>query len=323
LEDSCKWFPRRFSQIIPRCTLNAEGRQPAIQTEGLTIDWQKTGKLDFSLSGMTSFQMKRRESTESPEYWNSVAENLLPEVSCGLWRRYADALNASLIERFLPGSIALKRALKTDLFDESLGLGLAQAMNNKSQEAWGIDLSFSTARSASRKNSDCIPVNSDIRNPGFRKGSFSLVVSNSTLDHFSSEDEIREALRAISFLLEPGGHLIWTMDNPLNPIIWIRNTLSRRYGTLGTLLPYQMGKTWSLGRMAREIGRLGFLVRETGFFMHCPRMPVIRMLKFMDASNKRRAGEKSLQLLHAIEKLEALPTRQLTAYYSALHATKE
>lgn len=269
------------------------------------------------------FPMNKRESTESTEYWNCVAENLGPEVSCGLWRQHADALNIALITRFIPDGIPLERSLKTDLFDESLGLGLLHSLQNISGETWGIDLSFKIARSAAVRDRDSIPVTSDIRNPCFKKDSFDLVISNSTLDHFTSEDEIRESLQAISFLLKPGGHLIWTMDNPANPIIWIRNALSRRFGTLGNLLPYQMGKTWRLKKMVREISLLGFLVRRTGCFMHCPRMPVIRMLRLLDTSNRQRAGEKSLNLIRAMEKLEALPTRQLTAYYTALYATKE
>ena len=253
-------------------------------------------------------------------YWDWVAKNKKGEVTCDLWRRHADNLNAELVRRFLQPSPSFSRVLKTDLFDESIGMGLLPSLSEISGEVAGIDVSYNTALSASRNLSCGFSVNADVRAPSFKARSFDLILSNSTLDHFSTDDEIRKSLRSMALLLKPGGHLIWTMDNPSNPLIRIRNALSSRFGTIGDLLPYRMGKTWNLRQMTSEISCLGLEVRHTASIMHCPRLLVIPILKHLEKKRKVDYGGRLLKKLQALEKLESLPTRRVSSHYSAVHA---
>ncbi len=59
----------------------------------------------------------------------------------------------------------------------------------------------------------------------FPDGAFDRVFSNSTLDHFDSRDDIREALRELARVLHPEGELLLTLDNLANPVVRLRNAL--------------------------------------------------------------------------------------------------
>lgn len=266
--------------------------------------------------------MKKTKSKISAQYWDDIAENVQPSVSNVLWRKHADFLNSRLLERFLPSSGGFQYSLKTDLFDESIGAGLSHALSGISREVAGMDISLNTVRNALRNQDNLIGVSSDILAPPFREKSFDLILSNSTLDHFSSDNEIQEALKYLAELLKPGGHLIWTMDNPTNPIVGLRNFLSIRFGTMGTLVPYQMGKTWRLGKMTSTARELGLDVRDCARIMHCPRILVIQYLKYLKMIRKNSSGKISLKLLKSMEILESLPTRALSAHYNVVHAVR-
>ena len=266
--------------------------------------------------------MKSEDSTSSAKYWDCVAETGKPEVTNELWRKHADFLNTRLLDRFLPVSGDFEHALKTDLFDESLGQGLFPALSLRSKAVSGLDISINVVRYARVRHNGCLGINADILDRPFSEQSFDLIVSTSTLDHFSSDGDIAAALDTLAKMLKPGGHLIWTMDNPANPVVWLRNTLSRRFGAMGSLVPYQMGRTWSLKRMARSAGRIGLEVQESCRMMHCPRALVIQYLKLLKRLRKDTSGTNSLNLLRALETLESLPTSRFTGYYNVIHATR-
>ena len=270
-----------------------------------------------------TISMNIKSPNQSAEYWDALAGNILPEVRNDLWRRHADYLNSELLKRFLPQGARFKRTLKTDLFDESLGRGLIQFLSEISADVTGIDISFSTALTATKNHARCLAVNANAILPPFKGKSFDLIVSNSTFDHFSTEKEIETALGAMARILRPGGHLIWTMDNPSNPIVGLRNILTSHCGTMGSLVPYQMGKTWNLRRMVKVTDALGLDVKATASIMHCPRIVVIQFLKYLKMINKNASGKFTLKILRAMEKLESLPTRSITAHYSGVHAIKK
>ena len=265
-----------------------------------------------------------KNSNKSAEYWDSLADNILPEVSNDLWRQHADYLNCRLIKRFLPAeNQSFERVLKTDLFDESLGTGLIPYLSEISRETAGIDISFSTALRAASGHTGCMAFNASVTSIPFSRDSFDLVISNSTLDHFATEEEIEDSLRDLVRILRPGGHLIWTMDNPSNPIVWARNALTSHFGTMGSLVPYQMGRTWKLKKMAQKTSSLGMEIRGTSCIMHCPRIAVIQALKYLKKIRENSSGKLTFRCLRAMERLEFLPTRSVTAHYNAVHAIKK
>ena len=67
-----------------------------------------------------------------------------------------------------------------------------------------------------------------MRHLPFAQGAFDGIVSNSTLDHFQSLDDLLVSLKELFRVLRPGGQMILTLDNLSNPIILLRNWLPLR-----------------------------------------------------------------------------------------------
>ena len=84
------------------------------------------------------------------------------------------------------GEFHFRRALKTDLFDESVGEGCCGALAEISDEIQGIDISCEVVQSASRKNPKVKMSVSDVRKLDFADSSFDLVLSNPSLDQFAT-----------------------------------------------------------------------------------------------------------------------------------------
>jgi len=64
-------------------------------------------------------------------YWNTLASDQLQSFEIPLWRRYADHLHQTWI-RDRTGSRRFKATLKTDLFEEAIGEGLAEGLGQSS-----------------------------------------------------------------------------------------------------------------------------------------------------------------------------------------------
>jgi SAM-dependent methyltransferase len=145
------------------------------------------------------------------------------------------------------------------------------------------------------------------------------VVSNSTLDHLETSDEIAIAVRELHRVTRPGGHLLITLDNPVNPIVGFRNMIPRvwRRG----VLPYELGATLGPRALRVMLERNGFEVLKTGAVFHSPRVLVVLVGRLVDrrpaATKQRYAG-----LWTPFEALGALPTRYVTGHFVAALARK-
>jgi hypothetical protein len=120
-------------------------------------------------------------------------------------------------------------------------------------------------------------------------------------------------------VLRPGGTLILTLDNPANPLIWLRNGpllgLLRRIG----IVPYQVGFTLGQQSLERAVQAAGFTVIEKTAVMHCPRAIAVAVAGPMERLS-RSWQELFLRHLQAWERLERWPTRWLTGHYVAVYA---
>lgn len=177
------------------------------------------------------------------EHWNQVAREwpfngysneLLAEhkrrTYLDLIARWADVTNG-------------QRILKTDLFAEAFGaeqflFDIAQANSN----IVGIDISTEIVNQAKRqarrhgvdgsKYLCC-----DVRQLPFQDSSIDLIISDSTLDHFSDEMDIIVALKELYRVMRVGSTLILTMDNKGK----LGEPLRRLWILLG-LAPFFIGK---------------------------------------------------------------------------------
>ena len=243
--------------------------------------------------------------------WDRVLEGFPPDAG-GVLRPYSDAVNRSLLRRWLPERG--RSLLKTDLFDEAVAEGLYPLLRTRATEVVGIDVSESVLGAARARYPELQAERADVRSLPFADGAFDVVVSISTLDHFGSIDELESAVGELHRVLQEGGTLIVTLDNLLNPLVALRNALPqsplRRIG----LVPYALGVTCGPRRLRRILSAKGFAVEEVDALMHVPRI-VVRILAPL-LRGRTRSG------LLAAERLGRLPTRMVTGQFVAARAVK-
>lgn len=261
-------------------------------------------------------------SDESRRYWDQVARQWTEAPRDLLWRRHSDAVNSALIERWLPAG-SIPRLLKTDLFDEAVGEGLAKALCRRAERVVGIDLSIDIVRSATERQSGVRGVCADVRALPFADGSFDVIVSNSTLDHFEEAAHIEASLRELRRILRPGGRLVLTLDNASNPVVALRNALPM--GALESIgvVPYRVGKTVGLRGLRRCMTKAGLRVADETTILHCPRFFAVLASRLLERRKSASDDGAFSSLLSRFERLHGWPTRSFTGYFIATVAVRD
>jgi len=257
------------------------------------------------------------------EYWNQVAKRMarkfhLDELSgehkrnthLGLLARWAELTSNTTI-------------LKTDLFEEALGTDyFLFHLLKLSDNVVGIDISseiVSRARERSRQSGSDLGqyICCDVRQLPFDSDSFDLVISNSTLDHFSHKSDIIAALHELKRVLRPNGILIVTMDNKGN----LSEPFFRLWNSLG-LAPYFTGKTYSIRELKHVLESIGFRVEDATAIIHSPRFLTVRIVRLLHRLNAKRFDPVIRKGLTFLDKLEQRRTKYLTGLYVAVKAVK-
>lgn len=244
-----------------------------------------------------------------------------------IWFEHSKWNYQRLLERwFTPSGDAV--ALKTDLFDEAVTPhNLVPLIESRCARVIGMDISFEVARSATERltqdgsRRERVLV-SDARRQAFLTGTFDYIVSNSTLDHFEESDDLIKSLRELERILKPGGVLIITLDNPLNPVVFLRNHLP--YGLLKRLgiINFYVGATLSRPKLVRTLESMGLRVEEQSVIIHAPRIIALRIGSVIERFKSSGLRRSYLAVLRLFECLGALPTRDLTGYFVAVKAVK-
>ena len=253
----------------------------------------------------------------SSDYWDGVGRNWREQQPDALWREFTDAQQLELLQGWLPPLAGVRTdrsitLLKTDLFDEVAHRGLVQPLQALGMRVVGIDLSPLIVAEAQVRNPDLEAQQADVRRLPFQSGSFDVVFSGSTLDHLDSATAIGEGLVEIARVLRPGGQLILTMDNPANPLIYLRNgpllALGRKLG----IVPYQVGATLVRAPLLRAVQAAGFEILATRAVQHCPRLLAVPLAGLIGRL-PRRWQRRYLGLLAGCEVGDRLVTRWQTA----------
>lgn len=216
------------------------------------------------------FHPARESSVEGPAYWDQVLTRVersghYLDDFLGEMKRQA---HLALVRRW-GGLPASGLVLKTDLFEEATGPDAFLAdLGRPGVTAVGIDLSPAIVSRARARQGDAHRyVVCDVRRLPFAPGSFSLIVSPSTLDHFADPDDLGRALRELVRVLAPGGRLIVTLDNRQN----VFDPLLRLATRLG-MTPYRLGRSYSIAELRAELERAGVRVEATTAILHNPRL---------------------------------------------------
>ncbi|MBI5397558.1 MAG: methyltransferase domain-containing protein [Verrucomicrobia bacterium] len=258
---------------------------------------------------------------DGQRYWNAAAASLLHTQAQWLWRAHSDAVNATVLERWLDGETA-GSLLKTDSFDEALGRGLFSLLAKKARRVAVVDVAFPFLEAAQDRCPGLLAVGGDVRRLPFSDGAFVVVVSNSTLDHFGALQDLAASLRETHRVLRQGGRLLLTMDNPANPLVALRNALP--FGLLHWLglVPYYVGATCGPRRLKRLLGEAGFEVLESVALMHCPRVAAVAMARVVQRRASAEGHARFLRALMWFERLSKWPTRFLTGHFVGVNARK-
>lgn len=256
-----------------------------------------------------------------PQAWDADLAPLLRAPAGRLWRVHCDAVNAALIARWVAGP-ARGLALKTDLFDEAMGEGLRSQIEALGFDLVAIDIAPSVRRAASSRHRSLRIAAADVRRLPFADGAFDLIVSNSTLDHFDSRAEIREALRGLNRVLKPGGLLLITMDNLRHPGVALRNALPHEFLRRIGLVKYPAGATVGPRGLARLLRDAGFDLLHSAAILHCPRALAVHRALTVERNGSPARRQRFLRHLTRWEALERLPTRFLTAHFVGMLASK-
>jgi SAM-dependent methyltransferase len=246
----------------------------------------------------------------SPPDWDAVVASWSPASPHARLRAYSDAVTGRLVERSV-GAMHARVALKTDAFDESVAPGLVPVLSAHADEVVLVDVAHSVRDGAAARYPGLRVEDADVRALAYPDGAFDLIVSNSTLDHFDDEATLAGALGELARVLAPGGTLLLTLDNPVNPLVALRNRLPRLMRRLG-IVPYPVGFTCGPRRLRTLVEETRLGVVDEGALMHVPRVLALLWLQLGGGVAPLVAGEA----------LERLPTRYLTGQFVTIKARK-
>ncbi|MCX7887425.1 MAG: methyltransferase domain-containing protein [Verrucomicrobiae bacterium] len=249
---------------------------------------------------------------DDKRYWEKVGTEWRQSQPDKLWRVHSDVVNRAWLESCWPQR-KVERVLKTDMFDEAVGEGVFGLLRSRARLAVGMDIALTTRPG----------VVADVRRLPFADSAFDLIVSNSTLDHFQTEEELVASLRELRRVLRPGGELLLTLDNAANPIVAVRNILPFALLHRLGLTPYQVGVTCGPWKLRRWLRGTGFDVAGMGALLHCPRVLAVKQARAVEQSGNVTRRERFLKRLMRWERLARWPTRWLTGYFVAVKAVRK
>jgi SAM-dependent methyltransferase len=255
------------------------------------------------------------------ETWGNFPDACHANTLRRLWRTHSDAVNGALLEKWWPEE-RLERSLKTDLFDEAVNEGLIPCLTSRTKRTFCIDTSFRIHQMAKSRYPALKTILTDVRQLPFKNDVFDHIISNSTLDHFESLDDLSVALKGLFRVLRPGGQMILTLDNPENPVVLLRNGLPYPLLKRLKIIPYYVGATLRRHRLKILLENIGFQILEMDAILHCPRILAVIMTHWMEDHASPGMQRKFLRLLMTFEKLSRWPTRFLTGYFIAVKAIK-
>lgn len=193
----------------------------------------------------------------------------------------------ALIQRAV-GSLAGKRVLKLDLWNEAHNTRLLPWLREQGAEAIGLDLSQVVAQRARRnalaEDWPASLLRADIRDLPFPDGSFDVVYTMGTIEHI---DEYQQALQEVERVLRPGGKAIVGVPHKWNlflrPLmVWILDAFGQylyapEKSFSGPELRRCLEKTGLSVRSRTGILTLPGLLRMADLFFYTRRIPLYRL----------------------------------------------
>jgi SAM-dependent methyltransferase len=234
-------------------------------------------------AGETAETLRDRQRRQ----WDWVASQV-PDFSGAPSTLYYRDCEIALFERTV-GSLAGKRVLKLDLWNEAFNTRILPWMRAQGAEVVGLDLSrtvaFRARRNALDEGSGPLRLTrADIRDLPFADGSFDLVYTMGTIEHI---DEYQQALEEIERVLRPGGTAIVGVPDKWN--VFLRPLMVWVLDAFGQYL-YSPEKAFSAAELRGCLERAGLAVtgrtgiltlpgvlRMADLFFYTRRIPLYRL----------------------------------------------
>jgi SAM-dependent methyltransferase len=251
--------------------------------------------------------------------WDSAVSRFNPNA------HYLDAFLGDLKRRAYLGLIARwdglpasGRVLKTDLFEEAVGPdAYLPELGQGGATVIGMDVSPAAAGKAHARFAACRMIAADARRMPFADGSFALILSPSTLDHFPEPGDLSVSLRELARVLAPGGRLIITLDNRQN----IFDPLLRLAVRVG-LVPYYLGRSYTVRELRHEVESAGLVVSDTTAILHNPRLTAVVAVALTRRINWPRFTRLVQRAIIRAQDLERRWCRYYTGSFVAVKAVK-
>lgn len=149
------------------------------------------------------------------EYWNDIHKKIKRHHYYGIMSDYKRYCYNRLFKKWFL-NIKEDKILVTDLFDEAYHANnVFYTCNRINKNTVGIDISKIVLEKTRANLNAQNTLVCDIRQTPFKDESFDLILSPSTLDHFSEEDLVR-SLNEMAKLLTLKGKIIVSLHNKLN-----------------------------------------------------------------------------------------------------------
>lgn len=256
-------------------------------------------------------------------YWDQILEEVHRGPPIDIWRAYMGKVYSRLIQDWFP-NISHGRSLKTDLFEESVSSHYP--LSDLEPGCLGLDYSPAVARAAHKRlleeNGQHLFVVGDLRRVPLKSASVDRILSGSSLDHFKDKADIAKSMAELARVLVPGGIMVITLDNPHNPVVWLRNHLPFSWLNCVRLLPYYVGATYNRREIRHHLEVLGLVLTDMTAVAHVPRAPAIWLVRAAEHLDRAPLKAFITRCLDALEKLGRYSTRYRTGYYLALRIEK-
>ena len=260
-------------------------------------------------------------------YWDTIAQTWLTKPYRNqIFAEHKGKTYLNLLARWV-NPTASQIILKTDLFDEAFYEEQYLFDTSWADSTIGMDISIDIVtkakKSAKLKKTDSANyICCDVTALPFKNNCFDYVISDSTLDHFQSEDMIVTSLKSIGRVLKYEGTLILILDNKTN-ITYPPYFLIQLWMKLG-LAPYFIGRTFSLKQLHKILSSLDLTPVDSTAIFHYPHPDIL--IRGCESIIHRICGARlnnfMRRLFTSLERLEKRRTRFITGRYIALKAIK-
>jgi SAM-dependent methyltransferase len=197
-------------------------------------------------------------------FWSGVGADFPSLKGAASTAFYAECEQRLFADHF--PDLAGKLLFKTDLWDEAKNSEILLWAAEQGARVAGGDIAVATIAQARAVLSSHRPLlaGADVRQLPYADGSFDLVYSMGTVEHFR---EYREALAEIWRVLKPGGRALIGVPNLLDP--FLRPALVAVLDRLGRY-DYGLEKAFSAAGFARLLESVGFRVLARSGILFMP-----------------------------------------------------